>query len=83
MSAAADHLDAFWMPFTANRDFKKKPRIISGASGHYYTTREGENVYDLFAGLWTTGVGHCHPKIVAAVQNQVARLDYSMTFQVR
>ncbi len=78
MSAA---VDAYWMPFTANRDFKKKPRIITGAKGHHYTTRDGETVYDLFSGLWTSGVGHCHPKIVEAVQKQVATLDYAMGFQ--
>ena len=82
MSATARNLDAYWMPFTANRDFKSKPRIITGASGHHYTTDDGAKVYDLFAGLWTTGVGHCHPKIVAAVQHQVAVLDYAISFQV-
>ena len=51
MSATARNLDAYWMPFTANRDFKRKPRIITGASGHYYTTDDGAKVYDLFAGL--------------------------------
>ena len=82
MSAAAEHVDAYWMPFTANRDFKKEPRIITGAEGHHYTTAVGEKVYDLFAGLWTSGVGHCHPTIVEAVQQQVATLDYAMAFQV-
>ena len=81
MSATAEHVDAYWMPFTANRDFKKNPRVITGAAGHYYRTADGRKVYDLFAGLWTTGLGHCHPKIVEAVQKQVAQLDYSMTFQ--
>ncbi|MDH3352049.1 MAG: aspartate aminotransferase family protein [Gammaproteobacteria bacterium] len=80
MSAAA--VDAFWMPFTANRDFKQHPRIITGASGHYYTTADGSRLYDTFSGLWTSGVGHCHPKIVEAVQQQVASLDYCMAFQV-
>jgi beta-alanine--pyruvate transaminase len=80
MSAAAT--DAFWMPFTANRDFRKKPRIITGAAGHYYTASDGSKLYDTFSGLWTSGVGHCHPKIVEAVQKQVATLDFSMTFQV-
>ncbi|MEE4660237.1 MAG: aspartate aminotransferase family protein [Halieaceae bacterium] len=74
--------DAYWMPFTANRDFKKAPRIISGAQGHYYTTESGDRLYDLFAGLWTCGIGHCHPKIVEAVQKQVAELDYAIGFQV-
>jgi len=82
MSATADNLDAYWMPFTANRDFKQQPRMITAASGHHYTTADGEKVYDLFSGLWTSGVGHCHPKIVEAVQKQVAELDYAMAFQV-
>ena len=82
MSSTAKNLDAYWMPFTANRDFKANPRVISGASGHYYTTEDGTKLYDTFSGLWTSGIGHCHPKIVAAVQQQVATLDYCMTFQV-
>jgi beta-alanine--pyruvate transaminase len=81
MQTSNPSLDAFWMPFTANRDFRKKPRIITGARGHYYHTEDGREVYDAFSGLWTSGVGHCHPKIVEAVQQQVATLDYSMGFQ--
>jgi len=81
MATTQQHIEAYWMPFTANRDFKKKPRIITGAAGHYYTTADGRKVYDSFSGLWTSGLGHCHPKIVAAVQAQVARLDYCMGFQ--
>jgi beta-alanine--pyruvate transaminase len=79
---SASSLDAYWLPFTANRDFKAKPRVISGASGHYYTLEDGTKLYDMFSGLWTSGLGHCHPKIVEAVQKQVAQLDYCMTFQV-
>ena len=56
MSANARDIDAYWMPFTANRDFKKQPRIISGAAGHHYTTPDGTRLYDMFSGLWTTGV---------------------------
>ena len=82
MSANARDIDAYWMPFTANRDFKKQPRIISGAAGHHYTTPDGTRLYDMFSGLWTTGVGHCHPKIVEAVQQQVAKLDYCISFQM-
>jgi len=81
MSAADLETNAFWMPFTANRDFKKNPRIITGASGHHYTRSDGTRLYDTFSGLWSSGAGHCHPKIVAAVQKQVAELDFSMTFQ--
>ena len=75
-------LDAFWMPFTPNRGFKKAPRILCSAKGHYYTDSSGRELLDGFSGLWTSGVGHCHPRIVAAVQEQVARLDYSMAFQM-
>jgi len=82
MSSATSNIDAYWMPFTANRDFKSKPRVISGAAGHYYTTENGTKLYDTFSGLWTSGIGHCHPRIVQAVQQQVAELDYCMTFQV-
>ncbi len=82
MSATAKNTDAYWMPYTANRDFKKNPRIITGASGHHYTAADGSKIYDMFSGLWTSGVGHCHPKIVEAVQKQVASLDYCMSFQL-
>lgn len=82
MTDVPNNVDAYWMPFTANRDFKQNPRIISGAAGHHYTLSDGTRLYDTFSGLWTSGVGHCHPRIVAAVQNQVARLDIAMTFQV-
>jgi beta-alanine--pyruvate transaminase len=82
MSANAHTSDAYWMPYTANRDFKKNPRIIKGASGHYYTAADGSKLYDMFSGLWTCGIGHCHPRIVEAVQKQVAKLDYCMSFQL-
>ncbi len=82
MTAAAGTSAAYWLPFTANRDFRKKPRVIKGAEGHYYTAADGTRLYDTFSGLWTSGIGHCHPKIVAAVQAQVAELDYCMGFQV-
>lgn len=82
MNASPKNVDAYWMPFTANRDFKKRPRIIAGASGHHYTTMDGTRIYDMFSGLWTSGLGHCHPKIVEAVQHQVATLDYCMGFQM-
>ena len=81
MTLSRKQIESYWLPFTANRDFKKKPRVITGASGHYYTTEDGRKIYDAFSGLWTSGVGHCHPKIVEAVQKQVAQLDYCMGFQ--
>lgn len=82
MKSTTEPSNAYWMPFTANRDFKTQPRIITGASGHHYSSSDGTRLYDTFSGLWTCGVGHCHPKIVEAVQRQVAQLDYCMTFQV-
>jgi len=82
MNPTQKQLDSYWMPFTANRDFKQDPRVIVGANGHYYETADGRQVYDSFSGLWSTGLGHSHPKIVEAVQQQVAKLDYSMSFQM-
>ncbi|MPM75596.1 Beta-alanine--pyruvate aminotransferase [bioreactor metagenome] len=77
-----NHDQAFWLPYTANRAFWKAPRVITGARGHYYTTDDGRQLLDGFSGLWTSGLGHCHPRIVAAVQAQVGTLDYGMGFQV-
>jgi beta-alanine--pyruvate transaminase len=74
-------VESYWMPFTANRDYKENPRVFVGAEGHHYLTDDGRRVYDAFSGLWTSGLGHCHPKIVEAVQKQVATLDYSLGFQ--
>ncbi len=76
------NLEPYWMPYTANRAFKSNPRIIESASGFYYKTMDGQTIMDSFSGLWTSGLGHCHPKIVKAVQDQVARLDYAAAFQV-
>jgi len=76
------NLRPYWLPFTANRAFKQAPRIVDGAQGFYYTTPDGRRVLDTLSGLWCSGLGHCHPKIVEAVQKQVAKLDYSVAFQV-
>ncbi|RPH93157.1 MAG: aspartate aminotransferase family protein [Lysobacterales bacterium] len=81
MNSSSAAVDAYWMPFTANRDYKKRPRVFVRAEGHYYHTADGRKLYDAFSGLWTSGLGHCHPKIVEAVQKQVATLDYSLGFQ--
>ena len=76
------HPASYWMPYTANRAFRKAPRVIESAEGFYYRTRDGRQVLDSFSGLWTSGLGHCHPKIARAVQEQVAKLDYAPAFQV-
>jgi beta-alanine--pyruvate transaminase len=79
---STENLEPYWMPFTSNRAFKRAPRMLVSANGHYYTDADGRQLLDGFSGLWTCGLGHCHPKIVAAVQSQVATLDYSMAFQM-
>ncbi|MGI9228500.1 MAG: aspartate aminotransferase family protein [Gammaproteobacteria bacterium] len=76
------NLEPYWMPYTANRAFKKAPRIIESAAGFHYRTHSGATVLDSFSGMWTSGLGHCHPKIVQAVQEQVAKLDYAAVFQI-
>lgn len=75
-------LNAFWMPFTANRQFKKQPRMFVGAKDMHYTTAEGREVLDGTAGLWCCNAGHCRPKITEAIQNQAAELDYAPAFQM-
>lgn len=75
-------LSAFWMPFTANRQFKKNPRMFVAAEGMHYTTAEGQKVLDGTAGLWCCNAGHKRPKIVEAVQAQVAEMDYAPAFQM-
>ena len=71
-----------WMPFTANRQFKAAPRLIVSAQGMYYTSHDGRRILDGTAGLWCCNAGHAHPKIVAAVSEQVGRLDYAPGFQM-
>nr|WP_282565568.1 aspartate aminotransferase family protein [Paradevosia shaoguanensis] len=70
------------MPFTANRQFKKAPRMFVAAKDMYYTTADGRQVLDGTAGLWCVNAGHCRPKIVEAIQNQAAELDYAPAFQM-
>jgi len=73
---------AFWMPYTANRQFKKAPRLLARAEGMYYWTLEGRQVLDGCAGLWCVNAGHSRPKIVEAVRRQVATMDFAPTFQM-
>lgn len=78
----ANNLDAFWMPYTANRQFKQTPRMFVAAKDMYYTTDDGRQVLDGTAGLWCCNAGHARPRIVEAVQKQVAELDYAPAFQL-
>ena len=74
-------LDAHWMPFTGNRDFKRNPRIIVGAEGAYYIDVAGRRIFDGLSGLWCCGLGHCRDEITEAVSKAARTLDYSPAFQ--
>jgi beta-alanine--pyruvate transaminase len=81
----ADHdprLDAYWMPFTANRQFKQAPRMLVSAEGMHYRTDDGRQILDGVAGLWCVNAGHARPKIVQAIQQQATEMDYAPPFQM-
>jgi beta-alanine--pyruvate transaminase len=73
-------LDAFWLPFTPNRAFKRAPRLIARAKNMHYFTPDGRAVLDGLAGLWCSNAGHNRDPIVAAIREQAAELDYSAAF---
>ncbi len=75
-------LDAFWMPFTPNRAFKRAPRMLASASGMYYTDVDGRQILDGTAGLWCVNAGHCRRPIVEAIQQAAATLDYAPGFNM-
>jgi beta-alanine--pyruvate transaminase len=75
-------MDAFWMPFSANRQFKKQPRMLVGARDMHYRSDDGREILDGTAGLWCCNAGHSRPRIVEAVQRQVATMDFAPTFQM-
>ncbi|KLN58935.1 omega amino acid--pyruvate aminotransferase [Kiloniella spongiae] len=77
-----NNLDAFWMPYTWNRKFKKEPLLLTSAKGMHYTTIEGNQVLDGTAGLWCCNAGHGCDRITRAVQETVAKLDFAPTFQL-
>jgi len=75
-------LNAYWMPFTANRAFKQKPRLLARASGMYYETPEGRRILDGVAGLWCVNAGHGRTEITQAVARQLETMDYAPAFQI-
>jgi len=79
---SAEQMQSFWMPFTANRDFKSAPRLLDRAEGMHYYTPEGRQILDGTAGLWCVNAGHARPRIVQAIQQQAAKLDFAPTFQM-
>ena len=81
-ASGGTNLEPYWMPFTDNRRFKSNPNFLAAAEGMYYFTPDGARVLDGTAGLWCVNAGHCRPRIVDAVQKQVAKLDYAPSFQI-
>ncbi|HET9577528.1 MAG TPA: aspartate aminotransferase family protein [Usitatibacter sp.] len=79
---APQDLEAFWLPFTANRQFKARPRLFVRADGMFYFTDDGRRVLDGFSGLWCCNAGHCRKPIVEAIQKQAATMDYAPAFQM-
>ncbi len=82
MSADVSKLDAYWMPFTANRQFKQSPRLLTQADGMYFRDDKGREILDGIAGLWCVNAGHNRPRIVKAIQEQAAELDFAPPFQM-
>jgi beta-alanine--pyruvate transaminase len=79
--ARPNDLEAFWIPFTPNRAFKKAPRLITRAKDMYYYAADGRAVIDAAAGMWCCNAGHNRDPIVAAIQRQAGELDYAPAFQ--
>jgi beta-alanine--pyruvate transaminase len=77
-----NNLEAYWMPFTANRQFKAHPRLLAGAAGMHYETVDGRRVLDGTAGLWCVNAGHGRREIADAVHAQALKLDYAPSFQM-
>src|SRR5215472_8245250 len=79
--AIPNDLEPYWMPFTANRAFKKRPRLVTGAKDMHYHTSDGRKLIDGSAGLWCTNAGHNREPIIIAIQREAATLDYAPAFQ--
>ncbi|NTF34186.1 aspartate aminotransferase family protein [Rhizobium skierniewicense] len=76
------NLENFWMPFTANRQFKAAPRLLASAQGMYYTDIDGNSILDGTAGLWCVNAGHGRTRITQAVERQLSTMDFAPTFQM-
>jgi beta-alanine--pyruvate transaminase len=78
--ANPNDLESYWLPFTPNRSFKERPRLLQRADGMYYWDRSGRKILDAISGLWCVNAGHAQKTIVAAIQAQAAELDYAPSF---
>jgi beta-alanine--pyruvate transaminase len=76
-----NELEPYWIPFTANRAFKSRPRLFAGAKGMHYFKPDGTKVIDATSGLFCVNAGHCREPIVKAIQEMAAKLDYAPAFQ--
>src|ERR1700742_3241157 len=81
-TARPNDLESYWMPFTANRQFKAAPRLMASANGMYYRSIDGREILDGTAGLWCVNAGHARREIAEAVHRQVLTLDYAPAFQM-
>ena len=80
--ATKQPMDAYWMPFTANRQFKQAPRLLAKAAGMHFWTPEGRQILDGIAGLWCVNAGHARPKITKAIAEQTAEMDFAPPFNM-
>ncbi len=81
-SARPNDLASYWMPFTANRQFKAQPRLMESAEGMYYRSTDGRKILDGTSGLWCVNAGHARREIAEALHKQVLTLDYAPAFQM-
>ena len=80
MRYQGNSLEEYWIPFTPNRAFKANPRMVSRAEGVYLYNQNNEPVIDGSSGLFCSPAGHCHPKIVEAVHEQMKLNTYTAPF---
>src|SRR5579884_669944 len=81
-ATGTNNLEAWWMPFTANRQFKQAPRLLVAAEGMYYRSADGRQILDGTAGLWCVNAGHCRDSITEAIREQAGVMDYAPAFQM-
>src|SRR5512134_3819911 len=81
-ATSALNLEPYWMPFTDNRRFKAKPKLVTAAKDMHFTTAEGRQVLDGLATLWCVNAGHARPRIVEAIRRQAGELDFAASFSL-
>ena len=81
-TATASTLDSLWMPFTANKAFKSRPRLLVRAKDMHYTSDDGRTILDGTAGLWCVNGGHCRQEIIDAMMQAASTLDFAPSFQM-